>query len=247
MVDVVIVDSGLGGISLLPTFLKELDFKNYIYYADTKFLPYGNKSLKRLLEITIFNIKKIIKKFKPKIIVFGCNTIGTTIFEQIKNYFPDQVFYTIKPNIQIEQEKTLLLATNRTISFFNKTKIENKSIILCKMNCLANKVENNMQNPENIVPYLKRRLLKYKEIKCIILGCTHYYFVKNQISKLFPKAKIVDGVKNLVGQIKATYCSIKKTNKKPKIKLFFTKNIKTKKIYKSLIKSLVYQSYRNSQ
>ncbi len=246
MVDIVIVDSGLGGISLLPSFLHNLSFKKYVYFADTKYLPYGNKSLKRLFEITIFNVKKIIKKFKPKIIVFGCNTIGTTIFEQIKNYFPDQVFYTIKPNVQVEQEKTLLLATNRTISFFNKTKIKNKNIILCKMNCLTNKVENNIQNPENIVPYLKRRLLKYKKIKCIILGCTHYYFIKNQISKIFPKAKFVDGVNNLVSQIKATYCFVKKANKKPKIKLVFTKKIKAQKIYKSLVSNIIDQSFNSN-
>lgn len=247
MIDIVIIDSGLGGVSLLSRLTQTFCFKNYLYFADNKNLPYGLKTKKELILITIKNMKKIIKKYKPKLIVFGCNTIGTTIIEDIKKIFNNQNIFGIRPILQdvnFKNNKTLLLATNRTIDYFKKNKNNlksNKNIILCKMSLLANKVENNIQNLDNIVPYLKSKLQRYYQIKNIFLGCTHYYFIKNQLKYLFPKAKIKDGGDYLINDIKTFVCKNLflfknvKNRKKVKVKVILTKKSYQIKVYKKLI------------
>ena len=252
MIDVAIIDSGLGGISLLSRLTKTFYFKNFLYFADTKNLPYGTKSKKQLLNITIKNSKTIIKKFKPKIIVFGCNTIGTTIIEDIKKIFKNQNIFAIKPVFDYthsENNKTLLLATNTTINNIKKNNyyVKNKNnIILCKMPLLANKVENYIQNTNKIVPYLNYKLKRYNHVSKVFLGCTHYYFIKKQIHNIFPIAEIIDGGDTLIKNIKQFVCNninlFKniKFKKKIKVKLVLTKKSSQIKVYKNLIKQEIF-------
>ena len=162
---IAIIDSGLGGLSLFRAFLKELNIKNYIYFADLKNLPYGTKSQKELQLITIKNVKNIITRYKPNVIVFGCNTIGTTIYNDIKKIFSQVSIFAIKPclsnNLVLDKrKKTLVIATTATIKALEKTKeyLKNKNrIILCKMPKLACKVEDYIQNGSNIMPYLSKK------------------------------------------------------------------------------------------
>ena len=58
--DIAIIDSGIGGMCLLPYFFKNLPLKKYVYFADIKNLPYGNKKTSELLEITVKNVKYIV-------------------------------------------------------------------------------------------------------------------------------------------------------------------------------------------
>ena len=134
-----------------------------------------------------------------------------------------------------------MLATNRTIEKVKKfSGLKSKNIVLCKMTSLANKVEKNLQNPHKIVPYLKQRLSKYKDVKCIVLGCTHYYFVKNQIQNLFKKAKIIDGITLLTNEIlqflKSDILKIDYFGKR-KVKLVLTKKSRQRSNYKKLLKT----------
>lgn len=252
MIDVAIIDSGLGGISLLSRLTKTFYFKNILYFADTKNLPYGIKSKKELLNITIKNLKMIIKKFKPKLIIFGCNTIGTTIIKDVKKIFKNQNIFAIKPVFNYtynKENKTLLLATNTTIKNIKKDNcyIKNKNnITLCKMSLLANKVEKYIQDTDKIVPYLNYKLKKYSHISKVFLGCTHYYFVKKQLQNIFPSAKIIDGGDRLICNIKKFVCNninlFKNTKfkKSIKVKLILTKKNSQIKIYRNLIKQEIF-------
>lgn len=245
---IAIIDSGLGGLSLFSAFLSELDIKNYIYFADVKNLPYGLKSKKELTQITINNVKYILNKFNPNAIVFGCNTIGTTIFEDIKNNFPQMNIFSIKPNLTDKQvlistKKTLVIATTATIKALEKTQVYQKNkncIILCKMPKLASKVEDYIQNGANLVPYIAKKLKNFKGIDNIILGCTHYYFVKDIIAKLFPQTKIIDGTFDLVNKIR-NFFKLQKPTKKinPHIKWVLTSNKTAKKQYKKIVTKLI--------
>ena len=202
---IAVVDSGIGGLSLLKTLVLNLNIKDYVYFADLKNIPYGTKTRDQLLCITIKNLKTIIKKYRPNIIVFGCNTIGSSVLEDIKRIFPNQAIFAIKPNLKNIKTKTLVIATNATINILlasSEYKDNKKNIVLCKMPKLATKVENYIQKGANLVPYLKSKLYKFNDCNNIILGCTHYYFVKNEIKKILPYAKFFDSRNVVLGQIK---------------------------------------------
>ena len=241
--NVVIIDSGLGGISLLQTFLKTLPIKNYIYFADTKNLPYGNKSKKELLKITVENVKFIIKKYKPFFIVFGCNTIGLNIYNDLCKIFSNIKIFAIQPVVNF-REKTnskLILGTSKTIKYLKINKITNNSVKLLEMPELASLTENNINNLGILLPYLKNKLKKYIKIDILVLGCTHYYFLKNEFKTIFPNVKIIDGVKKLANKINRYLNEIKNMPKinKFKIKLHMTKRTNNFKTYKKLINNCI--------
>ena len=244
MIDVAIIDSGIGGLSLFSCFFKCLPFNKYLYFADIKNLPYGNKTKKQLFNIAIKNIKYIAKKYKPKYIVFGCNTVGTILLKNLKNYFSNLKIFAIKPSLKVKT-KTLILATCKTIRYLKKNKdyiLNKENIILCKMPSLANKVEKYIQNPENIVPYLKRKLKKYKGIDCVVLGCTHYYFVKKQIENILSTKKLKTNIaaltKEVLFETNKTDLKIDNT-KKIKVKIKFSKKPQNKKEYKNIISKMI--------
>ena len=74
---VAIIDSGIGGISILNQMIKHNISKNYIYFADNLNMPYGNKSKEfvknRILEI----VNYLQTEFNVKYIVLACNTAST--------------------------------------------------------------------------------------------------------------------------------------------------------------------------
>ena len=256
--NIAIIDSGIGGISVLSELFKNINGSNLFYFADVKNMPYGSKTKKELLQITVKNLNFIIKKYKPKIIVFGCNTIGSTILNEIKQIFSNIKIYAINPNIYSlikkcdckysnNKFKILLLATHRTIESIKKDNnyIKNKScIILCKMQKLATIIENNPYNIEKIVPYIKHKLSKYcnKNIKYLVLGCTHYYFVRNEIKQLFKNCILINNIDMLVNEIKNDNLELleNKKYKFSKVKFIFSKKQKDiKNIYKNLFNSLI--------
>lgn len=250
MKNIVIMDSGLGGLSVLKSLYKKLPNYNYVYFADTINLPYGAKTKKELLNITIKNIEYLKQKYNPILIIFGCNTLGVTVFKDIQKIFTTIKFFALQPNIskalKMEYNHILLLATTQTINMVKKTQYyaSNKNcILLCKMPLLATKVENYIQNPIKIVPYLKQRLQKHKHIDCIVLGCSHYYFVKKQLKQMFKPAKIIDGTISLSNQVKLYLKQQNilksKSNNNGKIKLILTGNTKNKNAYKQIIKNII--------
>ena len=74
-------DSGVGGISILDKLKDILPDENFIYLADNKNCPYGGKSKKEILSLSIKNCKKLIE-FNCKIIIVACNTATTNCIKK---------------------------------------------------------------------------------------------------------------------------------------------------------------------
>ena len=53
---IAVIDSGVGGLSVLSELVKSAPNNNYIYFGDNSNAPYGNKSERQLKEITIKNL-----------------------------------------------------------------------------------------------------------------------------------------------------------------------------------------------
>ena len=111
------------------------------------------------------------------------------------------------------------------------------------MPLLATKIENNPLNTTKIVPYIKRRLCKFKScnINFIVLGCTHYFFVKREINNIFKKVEVIDNSKFLVEKIikDNSFLNLKEKNKNF-VKFIFSKHNRFKKeVYKKLFLILI--------
>ena len=206
-----IFDSGIGGLTILKEINKIISNENILYYADSNNNPYGNKSDEELLKITT-NIVKYLKNKNCKIIVIACNTATTRCIKNLREKFPELIFIGTEPAIKmacdLKYKNTLVLATTATIrsksikNLISKYKNNDQQIYLQACEGLAHAIETN--NEYKIDNLLKLYLTNYqdKNIDSIILGCTHYPYIKEKILKFFPNAKIFDSSKGVANETK---------------------------------------------
>lgn len=183
--------------------------KELVYFGDTKYLPYGNKTPEFLLERGIFITQHFLAQ-KIDTIVIACHTSSATTLPQLQNLFP-QVTYIdmLAPTINIALEKTNsgrigIMATQATVNSHIHKKLlldRNSTVSVFEQPCpdFVPLVES--QDPENklettIQKYLKP-LLKNK-IDTLILGCTHYAFLEKDIQKKAPELSLISAANCLI-------------------------------------------------
>jgi glutamate racemase len=206
-----VFDSGIGGLTVLKELKRILPKESYIYYADSKNNPFGEKSDNELIAI-VSNIVEFLIENKVKIIVIACNTATTRCLKKLKIMYPNMIFIGTVPAIKVACDKncsnTLVMATpatiksERTHELIKENIKKGQKITLLPCKGLANTIES--KNEKNIDKLLIKYLSKYKEknIDSIVLGCTHYSLVKKNIKKIMPKAKLFDGNKGVANETK---------------------------------------------
>ena len=95
-----LLDSGLGGISLLLKLYKSLSNTTFVYLGDGKNNPYGNKTNSELLEISFDNIS-LLKGYGVKKIFIACNTLSCMHLENLKSIFSEIDFFGVFPPIEL--------------------------------------------------------------------------------------------------------------------------------------------------
>lgn len=200
-----VFDSGVGGLSVFSQLIKLLPNENYIYFGDTLNLPYGDKSQEELVQITR-NIFEFFKLKNVKAVVMACNTTSAMTYDILKNEF-DFKIYPIVQNVakQIAEQnydKIGVFATQGTInSHAYKNEIQKYNIntkvfeIACPkwVNFVENKLQYEEENIQNIKDNLDK-MLKNSPDK-IILGCTHYPYLLNVLSKFAPENLFINPAK----------------------------------------------------
>lgn len=204
-----IFDSGIGGVTVLKEILKILPNENYIYYSDSKNNPYGDKS-----DEEIFNMcDRIVMKFieqKCKAVVIACNTASAKAAKKLREKYPEEIIIAIEPAYKMVhdfayEKPTLVMATKGTIESekFHKLyeKYDNHKTYLMACKGLADIIEEG--NEEKIQKYLKENLDEYVgKVENVVLGCTHYPLVQEQIKQVLGNVKFFNGAPNLAKHLK---------------------------------------------
>ena len=228
-------DSGIGGLTILKELRKLLPNENYIYYADSKNNPYGEKSDSELMNI-VTNIVDFLISKEVKIIVIACNTATTRCINRLRKMYPNMIFVGTEPAIKVACDKnyknTLVMATPGTIKSerthelakLNKKRDQKITLLSCKG--LADAIESG--NKDNVNKVLHKLLDKYVDegIDSIVLGCTHYPHAKKNIKELFPNAKLIDGNKGVSRQVKRQLEShnlLNNSTTRGKVKMIYNK------------------------
>ena len=197
-----VFDSGVGGLSILNELLKELPYEDFYYYGDSLNNPYGEKSDEELLKITSNIVEKLINK-NCKLIVIACNTATTRCMKKLREIYSNVIFVGTVPAIKVACGKrfknTLVMATpatiesERTYELIRDNKRYDQNIYLLPCPGLANAIEQN--DKEKIKRILQNDFKDYKdkEIDAIVLGCTHYPFIREEILEEMPNTVLIDG------------------------------------------------------
>ena len=201
-----IFDSGIGGLTVASAVKKALPSEQIIYFGDTAHLPYGDKSTASIQAYSI-KISDLLLKQNCKIILIACNSASAASFELVKAYVGSKalVMNVIDPviaHLSTEQpgSKIGLIGTRKTISSNIYNKRVHESNLPIELESLATPLLapmiedgffNNNISKALIIEYLSSP--KLDGIKSLILGCTHYPLIKNEINEFFEgKVNIID-------------------------------------------------------
>lgn len=206
-----IFDSGIGGLTVLKELIKYPN--EYYYFGDNTNIPYGSKSILELKQLSSRIINFLLDK-NVDIIIIACGTISTNLSEYLKSKYPYIPIYdVVSPILEIIDEDTTVLATTATV---NSGKFKNA--IACPL--LVPLIEKG----EDCTDALNQYLAQVKTNK-IVLGCTHYPILTNEINKINPQLKIINMGK-ILGE------KLQLPSDKLKINLYFGK------VDESLIKNI---------
>ena len=234
-----IFDSGIGGITVLREILEVLPNENYIYYSDSKNNPYGDKSDDQINELCE-NIVNLFIEQKCKAIVIACNTAGAKSVQYLREKYTNIPFIAIEPAYKMVHdyaynESTLVLATKGTIESekFNLLyhTYDNHKTILLPCIGLADIIEEG--NEDKIKTYLKEHLEPYRgKIKNVVLGCTHYPLIQEEIQDVLGQVTFFNGAPYLAKHLKDILKErklVNDSNKKNMIQFLDSSNNERKK------------------
>ncbi len=187
-----VIDSGLGGLSILQSLKKEIPKESFIYLADHQFFPYGDKTRKQINRrlLTIINY---LTSLNVKAIVIACNTITTSSIKLLRNLYPHVPFIgtepAIKPAIKKNLKENIVALTTESTAKSNSFKnliknFDNKGqVITCPCPGLVEVIES--ASKSKIKKELTMHIRQIKvNFSAVVLGCTHYILVKELIRKV---------------------------------------------------------------
>ena len=202
---IAVIDSGVGGISVLRELIKIMPRENYIYFGDSKNAPYGSKDKAEVLAITRDNLE-MLKEKGIKALVVACNTATSAAVRILREENPDLVIVGIEPAIKppavtLDNPRVLVMATPLTLKEEKfKRLVERYSdkaqIVPLPCHRLAELIENGHIDSPELDGYIASLLEPYRElnIDALVLGCTHYPHVREIIERhISPSVKIFDG------------------------------------------------------
>ena len=206
---VLVLDSGIGGISLLKMLHKKFKNENFIYFADNEFIPYGNKKDSAIRQRLENIVDMFVKKYNIKMVVLACNTATTVGMKYLQNKFNIHI-YGVNP-LQDIPNNSVIVCTKLTAKELSKRQYLNfdnnvaknphcKYLVLPK---LASFVENNYFNKTKLNKKVKSIIEKYHldECKNIVLGCTHYELIAQYFQANLNNTKIILPSKNTLNNI----------------------------------------------
>lgn len=189
-------DSGVGGLSVYKHLAQQLPSERYIYYADTKHVPYGNRESRDIENLTLNGIDWLYRQ-GCKLIVIACNSASAYALEIARYRYPQLPIVGLVPALKpavlnSKTGKIAVLATKATLQgdLLNQVITEvavPRGYIVTKYfdPSLVPWVEAGMPEHSETAERLKQMLRDFcaEGIDYLVLGCTHYPFFREFLLK----------------------------------------------------------------
>ncbi|HXH29873.1 MAG TPA: glutamate racemase [Bacteriovoracaceae bacterium] len=211
-----IFDSGLGGLTVLKTLSKKFPQESFCYLGDIARLPYGNKS-PETIRLYGLQIMRFLKEQNVKAIVIACNS-ASTVFLGEKEYQGIPLLNVIEPGsaaaLKVSQDKRIAVlgtaATIRSHAYEQTLKNLDQEAEVFEQACplFVPLVEEGWggDTVTNLIAEKYLNVVKALKFKTIILGCTHYPVLKNDLLKVLGKdVTLVESGEVLAEQIEYLY------------------------------------------
>lgn len=198
-------DSGVGGLSVMKDAINLMPNESFIYFGDSQNAPYGIKELREVRKLTL-DAADFLLSNDVKAIVVACNTATSAAIDVLRDKYKDTIIIGIepalKPAVKLNRKgNIIIMATPMTLrekkfnSLMDRYKNDH-NIVPLPCAGLVEFIEQGILKGNELEKYLEDKFKPYlnEEIATIVLGCTHYPFIKETLSKVVGKnVPIIDG------------------------------------------------------
>lgn len=193
---ILIFDSGIGGLSINDEIKTRLPEVAVTYVADNRIYPYGTLSEQALIERITHLFPRLIERFQPEAIVIACNSASTLVLDHLRDLTAIPVIGVV-PAIKTAALHTRtrvigLLATPGTVSRAYTDRLIQEFASHCRVirvgsHELVDEAENKLRGRDVDSTAVARVLAPFTEepeLDSVVLGCTHFPFLKQELSQL---------------------------------------------------------------
>ena len=208
-----VFDSGVGGISILLSLVAELPCERYVYFGDSAHAPYGDKTEEEVRQRS-FEVAQSLIDEGAKALVIACNTATSAAAAALREAFPSLPIVGIEPALKPaalapEHERILVMATRTTLDldkFHALARAYGSDSTVITQACpgLADLIEECDLDAPAIHQLLEKLIGKYADMRIdsVVLGCTHYLFVKRAIAQILGNVAFFDGAAGTAQQLR---------------------------------------------
>ncbi len=246
---IAIFDSGIGGFTTLLDAVKLFPNENFLYYADTANVPYGEKNATEVRQITEYSISKILD-FNVKAIVIACNTATSAAIADLRRKYDLPILGmepAVKPALNITNNHS---TANRVMLLSTKLTQQNHKLVQLlrqldekhRVDCiplpgLVTFAESLDFKSSDVISYLQQNILCHdlSQYGTIVLGCTHFIWYRQLLTELLPPhIKLIDGndgtLRNLHRILDQQELLSAKRDQRERVHLCFSKSVGDSKL-----------------
>lgn len=190
---IAVLDSGVGGISVLRELVRIMPNERYLYFGDSANAPYGTKDTAEILSLTDASVERLMAR-GIKALVVACNTATATAISYLREKYPDFIIVGIEPALkpavlQFPEGTVGVIATPVTLRGEKLKKLMEKyphpNLRMIPAPGLVELVEAGLADSPQMDSFLAPLLEPHVgNLDALVLGCTHYPFVIPAIRRI---------------------------------------------------------------
>lgn len=209
-----VMDSGMGGISVLRELAGLLPNENFIFYGDSAHAPYGSRSNGEIYQLTENVVHRLLEK-GVKAVVIACNTASSVAGARLRAEYPQLPIVAIEPALKpavigCPGGRVVVLATEATLREKKFAGLLEQwqakaEIVKLPLPGLPEFVERGELDSPRLREFLQGYFARLgdRPVDGVVLGCTHYPFVRRVIGELLgPQVRIFDGAAGTARQLR---------------------------------------------
>lgn len=268
---ILVLDSGVGGLSVCQSIIARLPSVQMVYFADDAYFPYGilDESVlrSRLREV----VSAMLLHHKPDLVVLACNTVSTLVLPELRAEFDIPfvgVVPAIKPAAQLTKTGVIgLLATPATVrrpytdqlidDFANDCevlRVGSSELVKQAEELISGHPVDEQVLSSILEPF--RKPVNGCNADVIVMGCTHFPFLKEQLSVLLPDVEWIDSgeaiakrVEHLLGKNKLENfseeaCSEETCLEEVCHQIYFSRMIPSDEVFSKALQDLGIEQYQ---
>ena len=209
-----VFDSGIGGLTVLRQLQRALPQEDFVYFADSENLPYGDKSPEQIIDYARKTISWLQNDIDAKLVVAACHTSSAIALDLLAPEFSIPIIGTIHPMVETvlqnhQNRKIGIIATPTSVDSLMHEKTLRKAGFKGEIHSIPcpNFVpiieSGRLSGPEllrSTSEYL--RIFETEHLNTLIYGCTHYPWISEVIQDTLPKGvDLIDPADNIAAKV----------------------------------------------